>query len=409
VKNDLEQMKKYESVKSAITGLSDSATYHYLEALREFCEFVGKDPDQIIKERKLHLKSDDDAVKRTYERKLKDFYEHLKKPKDKGGAGMREVSAFEYCFSTLRGFFSRNYVKLEYRRGELRRPKTEERDYIPTVGEIKEICDAADIRDKTVIILALQTGMAPVDLVNLKRGDFEQALKSGEFPRPLGWLQRHKSREPFHPFLFNDSATALKRYLLNRKDKDPHLFVDRSGEPFKERNVNDIFTKAAARARIVVPEGKRLRVYVLRKIFETQMGNAGMPQTWTDMMMGHEVKGARGAYAKPSEADWLDKAKKAEPFISISRVRNMDVLRGQIDGRRVSDAVEFFKLLEETIGPERAKEAARMYVSFKPKIEYGEDELMPSAYVIGDAAEEYLKTGRAREQKRRARQAARRK
>ena len=51
----------------------------------------------------------------------------------------------------------------------MRIPKVEKRDYVPTVGEVKEICDAADIRDKAVIILALQTGMAPIDLVNLKR------------------------------------------------------------------------------------------------------------------------------------------------------------------------------------------------------------------------------------------------
>jgi ACT domain-containing protein len=50
VKSDLEQIRKYESVKSVLVGLSKSATYNYLEILREFCKFVGKNPDQIIAE-----------------------------------------------------------------------------------------------------------------------------------------------------------------------------------------------------------------------------------------------------------------------------------------------------------------------------------------------------------------------
>lgn len=385
VKDDLERIRKYESVRSALTGLSKSATYKYLEVLREFCEFVGKNPNQIIEERKQHLKSDDEKVKRTYERKVKEFYEHMKQKGE-----IAESSAFTYCFSTLRGFFSRNYMKLEYRRGELRPPKTAERDYIPTLGEIKEIHDAADIRDKAVIILALQTGMAPVDLVNLTRGDLEQALKHDEFPQPLGWLQRHKSRMEFHPFLFKDSAVALKRYLQNRKDGDSHLFVDRSGLSFKERNVNDIFTKAAKKAGIEVPQGKRLRVYVLRKVFETQMGNAGMPQTWTDMMMGHEVKGARGAYAKPSEAEWLEKARKAEQFISISQVRNMDVLREKINTARQGDMLELIIVLEKELGRETMKRLAEGYLILKPMIKYDEEDLLPPEYVMAGVFDEYL-------------------
>ena len=303
-------IQEYESVRRALTGLADSTVESYLTVLPAFCEFVGKDPDQITAERKKQLRSDDEGVARTYERIVVRFYERQKER-------MSESAAYRYAASTVRGFFSRNYVGLKFRRGDMRAPKTEKHDYIPTVGEVKEICEAADIRDKAIIILALQTGMAPVDLVNLKRADFERAIKSGEFPQPLGWLQRNKSREDFHPFLFRDSATALKRYLQNRKDGSPYLFIDRLGKPLQERNVNDIFQKAAERAGIKVPEGRRLRVYSLRSVFETQMGNAGLPQTWIDMMIGHTVGGSRGKYVKPSEADWLEKARKAEPFLTI--------------------------------------------------------------------------------------------
>lgn len=383
-------IKEYAAMHDALTGLADKTKEKYIDVMTKFCEFVGKDPDQILAERKEHERSRDERVKRTYERKIVEFYEYLKTTYNgREGKPLGESSAY-ISVGVVRGFFSRNYCKTVFRRGDLRAPETKSLDIIPTIGEIKEIHDAADIRDKAIIIFDLQTGMAPIDIVNLRRADFERALKGDEFPKSLGWLQRHKSRMEFHPFLFRDSAVALKRYLQNRKDDSPYLFVDRSGRPFSERNVNDIFTKAAERAGIEVPEGKRLRVYCLRSVFETQMGNAGMPQTWIDLMMGHKVGGSRGKYTKPPEADWLEKARKAEQFISISRVRNMDVLREKIDQARTGDALEWFLIMEKERGVEATKEACKAYLILRPMIEYGDGDLMPSQYVMAQAAEEYL-------------------
>lgn len=387
-------IEEYAAMDTALTGLADKTKEKYIDVMAKFCEFVGKNPDQILAERKEHENSTDEQVKRTYERAIVKFYEYLKKTyKGKGGKPLDESSAY-ISTGVVRGFFSRNYCKTVFRRGDIRAPETKSRDITPTIGEIKEIHDAADIRDKAIIIFDLQTGMAPIDLVNLKRADIERVLKraleSGEFPQSLGWLQRHKSRMEFHPFLFRDSAVALNRYLQNRKDDSPYLFVDRSGRQLAERNVNDIFTKAAERAGIEVPEGKRLRVYCLRSVFETQMGNAGMPQTWIDMMMGHKVGGSRGKYTKPPEADWLEKARKAEPFISISRVRNMDVLREKINESRQGDMLELIMVLEKELGRDAMKRMAEGYLALKPKIEYGEDDLMPPEYVMSEAFDEYL-------------------
>ncbi len=388
----------YEAMGDALRGLAAKTKEKYVDIMAKFCEFVGKDPDTILAERREHERSDDQRVKRTYERAIVDFYEHLKTTPARSGKPMRETSAF-VATGVVRGFFSRNYCRTVFRRGDLRTPKTETLDHIPSIGEIKEICDAAGIRDTAIIILDLQTGMAPIDLVNLKRAHFEGALKDDEFPKSLGWLQRHKSREEFHPFLFSDSARALKRYLHNRKDDSPYLFVDRSGQPFSERNVNDIFTKAAKRAGIVIPKGKRLRAYSLRSVFSTQMQNAGVPQPWIDLMMGHVVGGSRKNYTKPPEADWLEKVRKAEQFISISRVRNMDILRDRINDARQGDMLELLTVLEGALGREKMNRLAQGYLALKSSsvenekvMEYGDEGLHASGVVLSDAFDEYLTT-----------------
>lgn len=382
----------YESVKTALSGLAGKSRDNYLTAIQWFCEFVGRDPDQIIAERKEHIRSDDEKVQRTYERKVMEFYEHLKKR-------MKESSAFVYA-GGVRGFFSRNYLpKMIFRRGDLRTPNTKSSDYIPTMGEIKETVDAADIRDKAIIIFDLQTGLSPIDLVNLERPEIETAIRRGEFPCALGWFKRGKTRVEFHPFLFADSARALKVYLQNRADDDPWLFVERGGGQLSERNVNDIFQKAAERAGIAVPPGRRLRVYCLRSVFETQMGNAGMPQTWIDMMMGHTVGGARGKYVKPPEADWLEKARMTEPFVSVSRVRNMDAMRGDINEARRGDMLQLILMLEKELGRDAMMRLAEGYLALKPKPlqqletraqRLDEKDLLPPEHVMAGALDEYL-------------------
>ena len=416
----MKPIREYESMRRALTGLADSTVESYLTVIPAFCQFVGKDPDQIIAERREQLKNDDEGVARTYELIVVRFYEHQKKK-------MSESAAYRYAASTVRGFFSRNYVGLKFRRGDMRTPKTEKHDYIPTVGEVKEICDAADVRDRAMIITALQTGMAPVDLVGLKRPDFERALESDEFPQSLGWLQRNKSREDFHPFLFRDSAVALKRYLQKRKNNlekvnserrrkgqepkedSPFLFVDRLGEPLSERNVNDAFTKAAKRTGIEVPPGKRLRVYSLRSVFETQMGNAGLPQTWIDMMMGHVVGGSRGKYAKPSEADWLEKARNAEPLISISRV-NMGVLRKQHEIALDDQMKVTINLIRQVTGDEKLKDAAKFILAARPARWNPEKEYEPAVNrqqrILGEMLEAPMKKFRKQTAPRKRRRGA---
>ncbi|GAI29845.1 unnamed protein product, partial [marine sediment metagenome] len=94
-------------------------------------------------------------------------------------------------------------------------------------------------------------------------------------------------------------------------------------------------------------------------------GNAGLPQTWIDMMMGHTVGGSRGKYVKPPEADWLEKAREAEQFISISLIQDRDAMRQNITRQR--DALELLMLLEERYGRENMERLVKGYIDLRSK------------------------------------------
>jgi len=54
-----------------------STKYIWKHHLKRFCEWLGKTPDQLIEERKQHLKSDDERVKHEAEMELKRFLTSL--------------------------------------------------------------------------------------------------------------------------------------------------------------------------------------------------------------------------------------------------------------------------------------------------------------------------------------------
>src|SRR6266571_1000495 len=68
---------EYESVRTWFDGLRPSLSYrrHGLTYLREFCRYVGKDPDELTRERKARLQQDRDA--RVEERWLDKWHQEV--------------------------------------------------------------------------------------------------------------------------------------------------------------------------------------------------------------------------------------------------------------------------------------------------------------------------------------------
>jgi integrase len=385
-------IEEYASIKYMLTGLKPKSQRCYKGSLKRFFEWLGKEPDVVLAERKKQLKSDDEKVKRTYEQIALKFYEHQKQqPGIREGSARTEVGA-------VQAFFSRNYAKLVFRRGDVKKPKTEERYVVPTLDEIREMVESTfSPRDKAVILLSVQTGLAPVDLIALKRAPFDRAIQKRETPTFVGKIAREKTGGVAYIFLMRDSAEALKRYFRIRKDDSDLLFVERGAKPMDVNSVNTIVKKAAKRAGLFQDKGQRIKGYVLRKVFETQMQKSGMPQAWTDLLMAHEIKGSREAYTRPSETELLEKVKNAEQFLSISHVRNVDILRDKIDKARQDDTLELIVALEQALGKEKMLNMAQNYLKVRtggdrPKkhIMEKEDELLSSGRVLEFTFAKYL-------------------
>lgn len=72
--NDLKKFKTVADWLRGLKGTSEphSTKYSWLHHLKRFCDWSGESPDELIEDRKAELKSDDEGVPHTAEKRLQD-------------------------------------------------------------------------------------------------------------------------------------------------------------------------------------------------------------------------------------------------------------------------------------------------------------------------------------------------
>ena len=139
-------------------------------------------------------------------------------------------------------------------------------------------------RDKTLLIVALQTGLRVSELINLSRGDI--VLGTGAHVRCMG-----KGRKERATPLRKDSVDALRSWLaeLPGKDGDP-LFISIRGGRLSRDAVERIVQKYAALATEVCPslKDKRVTPHVLRHAAAMTLLQSGVDCAVIALWLGHE-------------------------------------------------------------------------------------------------------------------------
>lgn len=139
-------------------------------------------------------------------------------------------------------------------------------------------------RDRTLLTIALQTGLRVSELVNLKCGDV--CLGTGPHVRCLGKGRKERSTP-----LRNDSVKALRDWLHERggENADP-LFVTNRGGPLSRDAVERLVRKHAGTAAKRCPTlvNKRVTPHVLRHSAAMQLLQNGVDRTVIALWLGHE-------------------------------------------------------------------------------------------------------------------------
>jgi len=270
----------------------------FLYYFGRFCHFAKITPDQLIDERKRHLKSDDEFLRRKHEELVEKFSTMLRENEK------ATPNTIATAVAAVRSFYKSNYMPLL--EVSVPTPFPLRQSKVPTPQELRAMGDIADDEKdqliKAWILCQAESGMSNIDLHKLelesKRchsaefGHIGEQLKNGTVPLHIH-IVREKTMASglgWHDTFFGKNAVAaLNEHVDFSK---PCLFN------VSDRTIQLKLREISIKAGVGTGEVP-VRPYDLRKYFNTRLKLAGMNETLVEYMMGHSLGRVKGAYFVP--------------------------------------------------------------------------------------------------------------
>ncbi len=341
----MRELANYKPVKNWLLGMREGTCEAYLGYFRQFCDFTGRNPDELIawgerKRREVHTKA-------------KEFYLKFE-------AEGYSAHTCKSAYSTIRSFFSLNDIRLgRGPRGFNAFNEYESKRIFDPQLMFKLIVAAKTIRDKAVISFLAQSGQRVGVLTTLHYGQVRKQIENYSGPVVIEIKGKdNKVRGLWYSFAIGrECAELLRRMMLKRKQAGETLddrswlfrtygrppkrignkWVHRGPARKKERgrrlsnqSISRIVQQAAKDAGVQSSQGPSGRDQPLKVMYEVHphafrrwwknaMRRGGVTDyDLLDSMMGHKVRNG-GAYDSFDD-DYIRKQyAKAEPQLTLYR------------------------------------------------------------------------------------------
>lgn len=271
-----------QSVAYAKSGSKYTEAY-YRRSLTNFCEFIGKTPEQILEE---YEASQDRVFRRKYARLLRAFIGAMT------AKGWTKGTVHTYA-AAVQSFFKHSDLPLAYIPNAKIVVVYHNRDI--TREEINNILSVSSPKDKAFYVVMAQSGLRPHVICALKLKHLESLDKAPckiDVPQELtkGNYMEHFT------FIGEEALLYLRNYLKTRANltKNSYLFSQRGHEaPLARSTISNTFHRTVCKLKekgildLEIIEGKpsEIRLYNLRKYFRKQAGHAGAD--FVNFWMGH--------------------------------------------------------------------------------------------------------------------------
>lgn len=166
------QLQEFVEVQTWLKTIGKSSVNLYLNALKKFCEFSGKNPGELILLRDKETRNPDPNGRTGVRDLIFDFRTYLEKEEYAPKTINALDGAVRSFFTAVLGKSGMLNVK-NYRNREV----TTKKDLVPTLEELRKMLDVCNLEEKFRIIFLAQTGMRVSDVLNLKVGDIERELE----------------------------------------------------------------------------------------------------------------------------------------------------------------------------------------------------------------------------------------
>jgi len=316
--------EQFDSVKywlKTLANRSEGTKELYVYNFKFFCDYVGKNPDELIKQRDSDLKAKDPRDKYKIENNVKAYMATLERKGESFGSRNAKYAA-------IRSFFEQNYRKLD----GLKRTDAPTGENIgkriPEKSEVKAAMNVAKcLRDRALISFAKDCGWRLGDIARLNWGELED-LGDG-FWHFKKITQKRKVRA--FGFIGPETTKLMKLYRSQRergtlrgkrgippetiRNSSP-LFVAQS-KGFKALVVTQmirIISKAFKDADLTDLSG-----HSLRKYFETSLEDPKLHirTNWIKRYIGKKISASMEPYVEKRVKKLLEAYKSAYDNLSL--------------------------------------------------------------------------------------------
>ncbi|MGB9937248.1 MAG: tyrosine-type recombinase/integrase [Methanobacterium sp.] len=316
--------------------LSKSSQTVYNGRLRAFCEFLDKNPSDLIEEAQ-------EGNGKKINHYFNDYIEELKRNGKSSSTIINRVD-------TVKAFFNEFNIDTEGLNNIIAldshnlTPKK-----IISENQIKEALEISSLRDKAVILLHLSSGMEATELRHLTYGDFINSIeeyidlddsdkfninkiadKLFKMDKLVGTWKIEKNRTSKHYVTFNspESTRAILSYLMDRQRKNKpikslkdSLFVNSQNQVINVSAHGSIFKRINNRANFGYLTKKRrfFSSTMLRKYFKDKLSSSGLDEGVINALLGQKLDSKINYQSQEQIAIFKDKYVIALDSLSIEK------------------------------------------------------------------------------------------
>lgn len=284
--------------------LSKSSERVYYGRLRAFCQFLGKNPSQLIED------AQNNGQIEVY------FQNYVQNLKSNGKSSSTIINSLD----TLKAFYSEYDIDTDNIRNIIL-PDTQNLTSTKIISEnqIKEALELSNLRDKAIILLHLSSGMEATELRYLTYGNFIDSIeeyvnlnyenkfdvskiadKLFKMDKIVGtWkIEKKRTLKPYVTFNSPESTKAILSYLIDRERKNKHiksnddpLFVNSQNKALNVSAHTSIFKRVNDRANFGYLTKKRrfFSSTMLRKFFKTKLYESGVDESTINAFLGQKL------------------------------------------------------------------------------------------------------------------------
>jgi integrase len=326
------------SVPEFLNSISNPRTRKgYRFGLNKFVEWFGKSAEEILAMRQEDLtqRQGENLVEyrnraARFEKEIEKFHSHLLE-------NGYSINSARNMTLGIRQLFRYYQMPVTIRSGsKVSQTVKTTKNFPMTIEHVRKMFQAANLKERTILSLAVDTGLRISDFLAIKKTD----LPPLDTEPPIAFtLLTQKEKIPAHCFLSKETVDQLKTYVPTLKKKNNlYLFASNGKNHISDEAVSKMLKRLAEKAQINLNR-KSLTFHCFRKMFLSASIDSGIGLTAGKKLCGKAI--AR------SDDTYLTTVKLREKFIQLKKflaIKQSPEIEGQ-QIEKLSSAVA--KLAEE--------------------------------------------------------------